>query len=46
VLADDELRRNLSERGRHRVETKFAWPIVAREHLDFFETLLASRSGS
>jgi phosphatidylinositol alpha-1,6-mannosyltransferase len=46
VLADDELRRDLSERGSHRVETKFAWPVVAREHLDFFETLLALRSGS
>ena len=27
-------------RGREWAESSFAWPIVARKHLEFFETIL------
>jgi glycosyltransferase involved in cell wall biosynthesis len=40
LLADTGLRRDLSERGLARAHERFAWPIVARAHLAFFETLL------
>jgi glycosyltransferase involved in cell wall biosynthesis len=39
LLADPELRAGLARRGRQRAATSFAWPIVARRHLDFFEEL-------
>ena len=29
-----------SARGREWAESSFAWPIVARKHLEFFETIL------
>src|SRR4029077_2345672 len=43
VLLENPARRaELAARGRERAETSYAWPIVARKHLDFFESLLDS----
>jgi glycosyltransferase involved in cell wall biosynthesis len=39
VLESPERRRELSQRGRERAVTRFAWSVVAREHLDFFESV-------
>jgi glycosyltransferase involved in cell wall biosynthesis len=39
LLADDALRADLSARGIARVRARFAWPLVARAHLDFFAEL-------
>jgi glycosyltransferase involved in cell wall biosynthesis len=41
LLSDGSLRRDLSARGVERARSKFAWPVVARAHLDFFEELCA-----
>jgi len=41
VAADDTLRADLSTRGLARARAEFAWPIVARRHLDFFEEVLS-----
>jgi len=41
LLSDDALRRDLSERGLERARSRFAWPVVAREHLAFFEGIAA-----
>lgn len=39
-LLDDGARRaELAARALERVTTRYAWPVVARAHLDFFETL-------
>ena len=40
LSADDELRGELRARGIARVNERFAWPIVARAHLTFFDDLL------
>ncbi|WP_164008134.1 glycosyltransferase family 4 protein [Pyxidicoccus trucidator] len=40
LLESPERRRELSERGRERAVTRFAWPVVARAHLDFFSETL------
>jgi glycosyltransferase involved in cell wall biosynthesis len=40
LLESPEQRKELSEKGRARALDTFAWPIVARRHLDFFERLL------
>jgi glycosyltransferase involved in cell wall biosynthesis len=40
VLESPDRRRELAARGRERAVTRFAWPVVAREHLDFFESVL------
>jgi glycosyltransferase involved in cell wall biosynthesis len=41
VLLENPARRvELGARGRDRAESLYAWPIVARKHLDFFESLL------
>jgi glycosyltransferase involved in cell wall biosynthesis len=40
LLESPDRRRELSERGRERAVARFAWPVVAREHLDFFESVL------
>jgi phosphatidylinositol alpha-1,6-mannosyltransferase len=39
LLAEPALRTELATRGRQRAAASFAWPIVARRHLDFFEEL-------
>ena len=40
LLGDSALRRDLSARGLARAHEKYAWPVVARAHLQFFEELL------
>jgi glycosyltransferase involved in cell wall biosynthesis len=40
LLADRALRRDLSARGLARAHERYAWPVVARAHLAFFEELL------
>jgi glycosyltransferase involved in cell wall biosynthesis len=40
LLGDPEKRRDLASKGLARARERFAWPIVARAHLAFFEELL------
>lgn len=40
LLESPARRRELAARGRERAVTRFAWSVVAREHLDFFESVL------
>jgi glycosyltransferase involved in cell wall biosynthesis len=40
VCVDQSLRRDLSGRGLARAHERYAWPVVARAHLAFFEELL------
>jgi glycosyltransferase involved in cell wall biosynthesis len=40
LLGDPAARRDLSARGMARAHDKYAWPVVARAHLTFFEELL------
>ena len=40
LLGDPARRRELSSKGLARARERFAWPIVARAHLNFFEELL------
>ena len=44
-LANEALRRDYAARGIERVRTTYAWPIVARRHLDFFDQLLERGAG-
>jgi glycosyltransferase involved in cell wall biosynthesis len=44
VIAEAGERRVLSDRGLRRARAEFAWPVVARRHLDFFDELLAGTS--
>ena len=39
LLADGGRRGDLARRGRARAETTYAWPVVARRHLDFLTEL-------
>jgi glycosyltransferase involved in cell wall biosynthesis len=41
LLDDEGLRGLLAERALRRVRDHFAWPVVARAHLEFFEQLTA-----
>jgi glycosyltransferase involved in cell wall biosynthesis len=34
------LRAELSTLGREQAEVEFAWPVIAQQHLDFFEEVL------
>ncbi|WP_426757117.1 glycosyltransferase family 4 protein [Myxococcus sp. Y35] len=43
LLESPERRRELAAHGRERAVTRFAWPVVARAHLDFFDEVLAGR---
>jgi phosphatidyl-myo-inositol dimannoside synthase len=42
LLGDPARRAELAARGLERARTEFAWPIVARRYLEFFDRLLAS----
>ena len=44
LLESPARRRDLAERGRARAVANYAWPIIARRHLEFFEELIESRS--
>lgn len=48
LLESPTRRKSLSVAGRERVECAFAWPVIARQHIDFFNTIVDSRftSGS
>ena len=39
LLLDPARRADLSRRGRDRAVSTYAWPVVARQHLDFFNEL-------
>ena len=41
LLGDSALRRDHAARGLARAAERFAWPVVARAHLDWFEEVLA-----
>jgi glycosyltransferase involved in cell wall biosynthesis len=45
LLREPELSPVLIERGYRRVETRFAWPVVARQTLELFRAALAHRRG-
>ena len=40
LIGDAARRRQLAARGRERACAEFAWAVVARRHLEFFETLV------
>lgn len=42
LLSDGGARRELALRGRARAKVEFAWPVIAKRHLDFFEQLTAT----
>jgi glycosyltransferase involved in cell wall biosynthesis len=44
LLGSDAALREHAARGLERASTRFAWPVVAREHLMFFDTLMDGRS--
>ncbi len=44
TVQDNEQRQEMSSRGLARVRERFAWPIVARQHLDFFESLVSGHA--
>jgi glycosyltransferase involved in cell wall biosynthesis len=39
VLDSPAMRADLAARGRARAEQEFAWPVIARRHLEFFDEL-------
>jgi glycosyltransferase involved in cell wall biosynthesis len=41
LVGDPAMRGGLASRGLARARAEFAWPIVARQHLDFFDEVLA-----
>lgn len=43
LLEDGATLAEMSRRGRERAVSAFAWPVVARRHLEFFEALLETR---
>lgn len=42
-MADPDTRALMGRRGVERAHTFFAWPVVARRHLEFFDALLEAR---
>jgi len=46
MLENETRRREFAERGHARAQAEFAWAVVARQHWDFFETLLERKGGS
>ncbi|MCY1044360.1 glycosyltransferase family 4 protein [Corallococcus sp. bb12-1] len=40
LLESPTARQDWARRGRERAVSRFAWPVVARAHLDFFESVL------
>jgi glycosyltransferase involved in cell wall biosynthesis len=41
LLADPDRRADLARRGRDRAVSTFAWPVVARRHVQFFSELIS-----
>ena len=46
LIDSPSLRAELSTRGRDRADRVYAWPVVARAHLEFFEELMQSNASS
>jgi len=45
MLTMERVRRcELARRGRARAESVYGWPVVARQHLEFFERVIAGRA--
>jgi phosphatidylinositol alpha-1,6-mannosyltransferase len=44
LLGDEQARRERGARGRDRARSRFAWPVVARAHLAFFESVIEGSS--
>jgi glycosyltransferase involved in cell wall biosynthesis len=44
LLESPDRRRELGQRGLARARATYAWPVVARAYLDFFEELLSARA--
>jgi glycosyltransferase involved in cell wall biosynthesis len=44
LIEDDALRADLSRRGRVRAVEHFAWPVIARQHIEFFEQILSGEA--
>jgi glycosyltransferase involved in cell wall biosynthesis len=42
LVTDEGARSRLSAAGVARARERFAWPVVARQHLDFFDALVES----
>ena len=42
LIGDPARRAELAARGRQRAEAAFAWPVVARQHLQFFDEIVAA----
>ena len=45
LLGDPSRRRHLALEGRQRALAEFAWPVVARRHIEFFERVLETKAG-
>jgi glycosyltransferase involved in cell wall biosynthesis len=43
LLEDQHRRDELAERGLERVHREFAWPVVARSYLDFFDSIVHTK---
>jgi glycosyltransferase involved in cell wall biosynthesis len=43
LLGDDAILRDYVGRGLERAHTRFAWPVVARAHLAFFDQVMEGR---
>jgi glycosyltransferase involved in cell wall biosynthesis len=43
LLADPARRADFAERGRKRAASAFSWPVVARQHAEFFDHVIDSR---
>ena len=46
LLEDSSLRAELAQRGLERARSEYAWPVIARRHLDFFTELLERAPGA
>jgi glycosyltransferase involved in cell wall biosynthesis len=44
LLSDRVLRSEFAAKGRNRAEEQFAWPVIARQHLEFFDEILSNQS--
>jgi glycosyltransferase involved in cell wall biosynthesis len=44
LLADAAARADLARRGRARAVARYAWPVIARQHLEFFEEVAHLKS--
>jgi glycosyltransferase involved in cell wall biosynthesis len=44
LMRDEELRADLARRGRQRAVEHFAWQVIARQHLEFFDEIVDRRA--